>query len=88
MKIPAMDQALELARRGAGCTSPNPAVGAVLVKGNQVIGRGFHTYAQRKHAEVLALDQAGENARDGSHSTSRWSHARITVERRRAQMRW
>jgi diaminohydroxyphosphoribosylaminopyrimidine deaminase/5-amino-6-(5-phosphoribosylamino)uracil reductase len=66
MKIPAMDEALELARRGVGCTSPNPAVGAVLVKGNQVIGRGFHTYAQRKHAEVLALDQAGENARDAT----------------------
>jgi diaminohydroxyphosphoribosylaminopyrimidine deaminase/5-amino-6-(5-phosphoribosylamino)uracil reductase len=66
MKIPAMEEALELARRGAGCTSPNPAVGAVLVKGNQVIGRGFHTYVQRKHAEILALDQAGENARDAT----------------------
>jgi diaminohydroxyphosphoribosylaminopyrimidine deaminase/5-amino-6-(5-phosphoribosylamino)uracil reductase len=66
MKIPAMDEALELARRGVGCSSPNPAVGAVLVKGNQVIGRGFHTYAQRKHAEILALDQAGENARDAT----------------------
>jgi diaminohydroxyphosphoribosylaminopyrimidine deaminase/5-amino-6-(5-phosphoribosylamino)uracil reductase len=63
MKILAMDQALELARRGAGCTSPNPAVGAVLVKDDQVIGRGFHTYAQRKHAEILALDEAGESAR-------------------------
>jgi diaminohydroxyphosphoribosylaminopyrimidine deaminase / 5-amino-6-(5-phosphoribosylamino)uracil reductase len=63
MKIPAMDQALELARRGAGCTSPNPAVGAVLIKDDQVIGRGFHTYAQRKHAEILALDEAGESAR-------------------------
>jgi len=63
MKIPAMDQALELARRGAGCTSPNPAVGAVLVKGDEVIGRGFHTYAQRKHAEILALDEAGGSAR-------------------------
>jgi diaminohydroxyphosphoribosylaminopyrimidine deaminase/5-amino-6-(5-phosphoribosylamino)uracil reductase len=66
MKIPAMDEALELARRGVGCTSPNPAVGAVLVKGSQVIGRGFHSYAQRKHAETLALDQAGENARDAT----------------------
>jgi diaminohydroxyphosphoribosylaminopyrimidine deaminase / 5-amino-6-(5-phosphoribosylamino)uracil reductase len=66
MKIPAMDEALELARRGVGCTSPNPAVGAVLVKGNQVIGRGFHTYAQRKHAEILALDQAGESAREAT----------------------
>jgi diaminohydroxyphosphoribosylaminopyrimidine deaminase/5-amino-6-(5-phosphoribosylamino)uracil reductase len=63
MKIPAMEEALELARRGTGCTSPNPAVGAVLVKGSEVIGRGFHTYSQRKHAEILALDEAGEHAR-------------------------
>jgi diaminohydroxyphosphoribosylaminopyrimidine deaminase/5-amino-6-(5-phosphoribosylamino)uracil reductase len=66
MKIRAMDEALELARRGVGCTSPNPAVGAVLVKGDEVIGRGFHTYAQRKHAEILALDQAAEKARDAT----------------------
>jgi diaminohydroxyphosphoribosylaminopyrimidine deaminase/5-amino-6-(5-phosphoribosylamino)uracil reductase len=63
MKIPAMEQALELARRGVGCTSPNPAVGAVLVKDDAVIGRGFHTYAERKHAEILALDEAGTGAR-------------------------
>jgi diaminohydroxyphosphoribosylaminopyrimidine deaminase/5-amino-6-(5-phosphoribosylamino)uracil reductase len=66
MKNPAMDEALDLARRGAGCTSPNPAVGAVLVKAGEVVGRGFHTYAQRKHAEILALDQAGERARDAT----------------------
>jgi diaminohydroxyphosphoribosylaminopyrimidine deaminase/5-amino-6-(5-phosphoribosylamino)uracil reductase len=66
MKNPAMDEALELARRGAGCTSPNPTVGAVLVKAGEVIGRGFHTYAQRTHAEILALDQAGERARDAT----------------------
>ena len=58
-----MDEALDLARRGAGRTSPNPAVGAVLVQDDKVVGRGFHTYAQRKHAEILALDQAGERAR-------------------------
>jgi len=66
MKTPAMDEALDLARRGLGCTSPNPAVGAVLVKSGEVVGRGFHTYAQRKHAEILALDQAGERARDAT----------------------
>jgi diaminohydroxyphosphoribosylaminopyrimidine deaminase/5-amino-6-(5-phosphoribosylamino)uracil reductase len=66
MKTAAMDEALELARRGVGCTSPNPAVGAVLVKGGEVIGRGFHTYAQRKHAEILALEQAGERAHDAT----------------------
>ena len=58
-----MDEALELARRGVGRTSPNPAVGAVLVNGNEVVGRGFHTYAQVKHAEILALDEAGPRAR-------------------------
>ena len=55
MKIPAMDEALDLARRGAGCTSPNPTVGAVLVKNGDVVGRGFHTYSQRKHAEILPI---------------------------------
>lgn len=63
MKNPAMDEALDLARRGAGRTSPNPTVGAVLVQDDKVVGRGFHTYAQRKHAEILALDEAGERAR-------------------------
>jgi diaminohydroxyphosphoribosylaminopyrimidine deaminase / 5-amino-6-(5-phosphoribosylamino)uracil reductase len=63
MKILAMDEALELARRGVGRVSPNPAVGAVLVNGGDVVGRGFHTYGQVKHAEVLALEEAGERAR-------------------------
>ena len=58
-----MDQALDLARQGVGRTSPNPAVGAVLVQGSEVVGRGFHTYAQVKHAEILALEEAGERAR-------------------------
>jgi diaminohydroxyphosphoribosylaminopyrimidine deaminase/5-amino-6-(5-phosphoribosylamino)uracil reductase len=63
MNIAWMDEALELARQGAGRTSPNPAVGAVLVKDGEVVGRGCHTYAHVKHAEVLALDQAGDRAR-------------------------
>jgi len=63
MNIAWMDAALELARQGAGRTSPNPAVGAVLVKDGEVVGRGCHTYAHVKHAEVLALDQAGDRAR-------------------------
>ena len=58
-----MDEALELARRGLGRTSPNPTVGAVLVKNGQVVGRGFHTYSQAKHAEVLALEEAGGESR-------------------------
>jgi diaminohydroxyphosphoribosylaminopyrimidine deaminase/5-amino-6-(5-phosphoribosylamino)uracil reductase len=63
MKDAWMEEALELARLGVGRTSPNPAVGAVLVKAGQVVGRGFHTYAQMKHAEILALDEAGDRAR-------------------------
>ncbi len=58
-----MRQALDLARQGVGRTSPNPAVGAVVVRDGVVAGRGFHTYAGRKHAEILALEQAGEAAR-------------------------
>jgi diaminohydroxyphosphoribosylaminopyrimidine deaminase / 5-amino-6-(5-phosphoribosylamino)uracil reductase len=55
--------ALELARKGAGQSSPNPAVGAVLAKNGTVVGRGFHTYEGLKHAEILALEEAGEQAR-------------------------
>ena len=58
-----MRQALDLAREGMGRTSPNPAVGAVLVQGGEVVGRGTHTYAGVKHAEILALEEAGERAR-------------------------
>lgn len=58
-----MDEALELARQGLGRTSPNPAVGAVLVKDGQIVGRGFHTYAHAKHAEVVALEDAGAESR-------------------------
>ena len=53
-----MDEALELARQGLGRTSPNPTVGALLVKDGQIVGRGFHTYAQTKHAEVVALEDS------------------------------
>ncbi len=56
-------EALELARKGKGQTSPNPAVGAVLVRDGEVVGRGFHTYGGMKHAEIWALDEAGARAR-------------------------
>jgi diaminohydroxyphosphoribosylaminopyrimidine deaminase/5-amino-6-(5-phosphoribosylamino)uracil reductase len=57
-------QAIELARRGIGLTSPNPNVGAVMVAENgDVVGTGFHTYDGLKHAEILALEQAGDRAR-------------------------
>jgi diaminohydroxyphosphoribosylaminopyrimidine deaminase / 5-amino-6-(5-phosphoribosylamino)uracil reductase len=57
-------KALDLARRGVGLTAPNPNVGAVLVAdGGEVVGSGTHTYEGVKHAEILALEQAGERAR-------------------------
>jgi diaminohydroxyphosphoribosylaminopyrimidine deaminase/5-amino-6-(5-phosphoribosylamino)uracil reductase len=49
-----------------GLTGPNPAVGAVVVKDDAVVGRGFHTWEGVDHAEVLALRQAGEKARGGT----------------------
>src|ERR1700752_580759 len=57
-------QALDLAGRGIGLTSPNPNVGAVIVdERGEVVGAGTHTYAGVKHAEVMALEQAGTKAR-------------------------
>ena len=53
-----MSQALRLARRGCGLTSPNPMVGALLVKGNQIIGRGWHRRAGLPHAEIEAIRDA------------------------------
>jgi diaminohydroxyphosphoribosylaminopyrimidine deaminase / 5-amino-6-(5-phosphoribosylamino)uracil reductase len=62
-----LQQALELARRGIGLTSPNPCVGAVLVDAHgTVVGTGSHTYDGLTHAEILALEQAGEKARDAT----------------------
>ncbi|MBV8841830.1 MAG: bifunctional diaminohydroxyphosphoribosylaminopyrimidine deaminase/5-amino-6-(5-phosphoribosylamino)uracil reductase RibD [Bryobacterales bacterium] len=61
-----MEEALQLAARGLGRTSPNPAVGAVIVRDGEVVGRGFHTYAGVKHAEVLASEEAGPRARDAT----------------------
>jgi diaminohydroxyphosphoribosylaminopyrimidine deaminase/5-amino-6-(5-phosphoribosylamino)uracil reductase len=56
-------QALELANKGRGRTSPNPAVGAILVRDGEVVGRGFHTWSGKDHAEVVAIREAGERAR-------------------------
>ncbi|MCD4690653.1 bifunctional diaminohydroxyphosphoribosylaminopyrimidine deaminase/5-amino-6-(5-phosphoribosylamino)uracil reductase RibD, partial [bacterium] len=58
-----MHEAIDLAARGRGHTSPNPRVGAVLVKNNMVIGRGYHETYGGPHAEVNALAEAGETAR-------------------------
>jgi len=58
-----MAEALAEAAKGKGLTSPNPAVGAVIVRDGEIIARGHHIYENRKHAEIVALEQAGPAAR-------------------------
>jgi len=58
-----MARAVALARRGLGRTSPNPPVGAVVVRGGRIVGEGWHRRAGGPHAEVVALRQAGRAAR-------------------------
>src|SRR5215471_17049290 len=58
-----MREALDLARKGRSLASPNPLVGAVVVREGEVVGRGFHTYAGLHHAELIALALAGDKAR-------------------------
>jgi diaminohydroxyphosphoribosylaminopyrimidine deaminase/5-amino-6-(5-phosphoribosylamino)uracil reductase len=58
-----MKRALTLARKGIGRTSPNPAVGCVIVKDGTIIGEGWHHKAGSPHAEIHALDMAGDAAR-------------------------
>src|SRR5437764_6253402 len=71
-----MARALELAARGIGLVSPGPLVGTVIVdtKG-EIIGEGFYVYDQVKHAETLALEQAGDRARGGTAYVSLEPHA-------------
>jgi diaminohydroxyphosphoribosylaminopyrimidine deaminase/5-amino-6-(5-phosphoribosylamino)uracil reductase len=66
-EVAAMGRAVELAARGLGTTSPNPVVGCVILDaGGAVVGEGFHAYAGGPHAEIVALAQAGEQARGGT----------------------
>ena len=58
-----MQVALDLAAQGQGRTSPNPAVGCVVARDGIIVGRGFHTWMGVDHAEILALREAGEEAR-------------------------
>ncbi|MGB9711598.1 MAG: bifunctional diaminohydroxyphosphoribosylaminopyrimidine deaminase/5-amino-6-(5-phosphoribosylamino)uracil reductase RibD [Dissulfurimicrobium sp.] len=60
-----MQRALRLAKKGLGQTSPNPAVGAVVVKDGVIVGEGYHQRAGAPHAEVNAINVAGEAARGG-----------------------
>jgi diaminohydroxyphosphoribosylaminopyrimidine deaminase / 5-amino-6-(5-phosphoribosylamino)uracil reductase len=58
-----MEQAISLARLALGNVSPNPSVGAVLVRDGRVVGQGFTQPPGGHHAEIVAIEQAGENAR-------------------------
>jgi diaminohydroxyphosphoribosylaminopyrimidine deaminase / 5-amino-6-(5-phosphoribosylamino)uracil reductase len=58
-----LERALELAERGRGTTHPNPVVGAVIVREGEVVGEGWHQRKGGPHAEVVALEAAGEAAR-------------------------
>ena len=58
-----MKKALELAKTALGYTTPNPAVGCVIVKDGEIVGTGYHHKAGTPHAEVWALREAGERAK-------------------------
>jgi diaminohydroxyphosphoribosylaminopyrimidine deaminase/5-amino-6-(5-phosphoribosylamino)uracil reductase len=58
-----LERALELAEQGRGTTHPNPIVGAVVVLGDEVVGEGWHERKGGPHAEIVALEAAGERAR-------------------------
>jgi diaminohydroxyphosphoribosylaminopyrimidine deaminase/5-amino-6-(5-phosphoribosylamino)uracil reductase len=71
-----MRRALELAARGAGQVSPSPLVGCVIARdGGEVVGEGFYIYEGVKHAETIALEQAGERARGATAYVSLEPHA-------------
>ena len=55
-----MRRALRLAKKGAGCVSPNPLVGAVIVKNGRIIGEGWHQRCGENHAEINAIQSATE----------------------------
>ena len=58
-----MNLAMRLALKAKGKTSPNPMVGALVVKNNKILGQGYHEKAGLTHAEIIALDEAGKKAR-------------------------
>ena len=61
-----MRQALQEAKKGIGRTSPNPSVGALVVRDGTVVGKGYHRKAGAPHAEIHALQQAGPKAEGGT----------------------
>ncbi|KPU27459.1 riboflavin biosynthesis protein RibD [Caloranaerobacter sp. TR13] len=64
MNIKYMKRALELAEKGAGFVNPNPMVGCIIVKNDNIIGEGYHKYFGGNHAEVEALNSVVENPED------------------------
>jgi len=62
-KIIFMARALKLAEKASGKTSPNPMVGAVIVKNGKIVGEGYHKRAGKAHAEIEAIKKAGQNTR-------------------------
>lgn len=70
-----MREALDLAKQGIGLASPNPMVGAVIVRDGRVAGRGSYRYDNVTHAEILALNEAGEGARGGTMYVTLEPHA-------------
>jgi len=59
-----MQKAFKLAKKGMGTTSPNPIVGSIVVKNGEIIGEGFHRKVGESHAEIIALESAGERAKE------------------------
>ena len=87
MNVKYMERALELALKGEGKVNPNPLVGAVVVKNGEIIGEGYHKKYGGPHAEVFALEAAGEEAKGAdiyvtlepcAMCTSAIAHARIS----------
>ncbi|MGH9880255.1 MAG: bifunctional diaminohydroxyphosphoribosylaminopyrimidine deaminase/5-amino-6-(5-phosphoribosylamino)uracil reductase RibD, partial [Pyrinomonadaceae bacterium] len=70
-----MARALELAEKGAGLVSPGPLVGCVIARGDKILGEGFYIFEDIKHAETLALEQAGERAKGTTAYVSLEPHA-------------
>ncbi len=61
-----MERCIELAKKARGKTSPNPLVGAVVVQNGEIVGEGYHPQAGLPHAEVYALKEAGERAKNAT----------------------
>ena len=66
LRQPFLARAYELALQGLRTTHPNPMVGCVIVKNGHIVGEGWHSHPGGPHAEILALESAGEDARDAT----------------------